>query len=140
MNFTLLSNYAPSLLSNLINEMSRFVNGVSDLVKEECHTTILHDDMNISRLMVYAQSTRESKLKKMTRHLKRDASDEKCMFSKVSSQVEDVLYLTRKEHVPILVNKLLVGIIWPVQHMSVSNLLHYSNTSQHIQLQSLLNP
>ena len=49
---------------------------VSDLVKEEFHTSMLHDDMNISRLMVYDQSIQESKHKRMTRDLKKGRSDE----------------------------------------------------------------
>ena len=43
-------------MSNRRDEMSHFVTGVSDIVKEEFCTAMLHDDMNISRLMVYAQS------------------------------------------------------------------------------------
>ena len=35
LKFTLLSKPAPSLVSNPKDEMSRFVTGVSDLVKEE---------------------------------------------------------------------------------------------------------
>uniref|UniRef100_M1DMT8 Uncharacterized protein n=1 Tax=Solanum tuberosum TaxID=4113 RepID=M1DMT8_SOLTU len=46
--------YAPSLVSNPRDEMSHFVTGVSDVVKEECRTAMLHDDMNISRLIMYA--------------------------------------------------------------------------------------
>ena len=76
LRFTQLSKYAPSLVSNPRDEMSRFVTGVSDLVKEECHTAMLHNDMNISRLIVYAQSIEESKLKRMNRNVKRGRSDE----------------------------------------------------------------
>ncbi|XP_049391575.1 uncharacterized protein LOC125856006 [Solanum stenotomum] len=56
--------------------MSRFVTSVSDLVKEECHTAVLHGDINISKLIVYAQSIEESKLKRMNKDLKRGRSDE----------------------------------------------------------------
>ena len=51
--------------------MSRFVTGISDLVKEECRTAMLHGDMNISRLFVYAQSIEESKMTRLRKDLKR---------------------------------------------------------------------
>ena len=51
--------------------------GVTDLVKKEYRTEILHNDMDISRLMVYAQSIEESKLKMMTREFKTGRYDEK---------------------------------------------------------------
>ena len=50
----MLSRYTPSLVSNPRDEMSHFVIGVADLVREKCRTTILHDDMTLARLMVYA--------------------------------------------------------------------------------------
>ena len=62
LKFSMLSKYAPSLLSNLRDEMIRFVTGVADVVKEECRTAIIHDDMTLSRLMVYAPSIEGSKL------------------------------------------------------------------------------
>ena len=61
LRFTLLSRYDPSLVSNPRDDMSRFVISVSDLGKEELRTTMLHDDMDLSRLVVYTQSIKESK-------------------------------------------------------------------------------
>ena len=71
LKFSMLSRYAPSLVSNSREEMSRFVTGESDLVKEECRTAMLHGDMNISRLFVYAQSIEESKMTRLRKDLKR---------------------------------------------------------------------
>ena len=53
--FSMLSIYAPSLVSNLRDEMSRFVIGVADLVREACRTAILYDYMTLARFIVYAQ-------------------------------------------------------------------------------------
>ena len=89
LKFSTLSRYAPSLLSNPRDEMIRFVTGVADLVVEECHTTMLHNDMTLARLLVYAQSIEDSKLRWMARSLKRSgASDqEQTRFKKkVQSQ------------------------------------------------------
>ena len=44
LKFLMISRYAPSLVSNPRDEMSHFVTGVADLLKEECHMTMLHDD------------------------------------------------------------------------------------------------
>ena len=74
MKFSTLSRYVPSDVSNPRDEMSYFVTGVTDLVIEECRTTMLHDDMNLAILMVYAQLIEESKLKRMARSLKRSGA------------------------------------------------------------------
>ena len=71
LKFTRLIKYASSWVSHLIYEMSRFVTGLYDLFKEECHTAMLNDDMNISRLMVYAQSITKSKLRITNKDLNR---------------------------------------------------------------------
>ena len=57
--------------------MSRFVTGVTDLVKEECRTTMLHIDKNLYRLMVYSQSIEKYKLSRISRNFKRGRVDEK---------------------------------------------------------------
>lgn len=41
LKFTLMSKYDPSLVSNSRDEISRFVLGFADLVKEECHMAML---------------------------------------------------------------------------------------------------
>ncbi|XP_049391595.1 uncharacterized protein LOC125856037 [Solanum stenotomum] len=48
---------------------------MSDLVEEECRTTILHDDMNISRLMVFSEKIEEFKIKNNNSEIKRTRSD-----------------------------------------------------------------
>ena len=61
-------------MSNPRDEMSRFVTGVADLVRKECYTVMLHDDMTLARLRVYCQSIEESKLRSMSRNLKRNSA------------------------------------------------------------------
>ena len=53
LKFTKLSKYDPSLLSDPRDKMSCFVTGVSDDLQEECHSAMLHDNMNIYHLMVH---------------------------------------------------------------------------------------
>ena len=72
--FTRLSRCAPSLVSNPMDEMSRFVTGVTKLVKEKCRTAMIHGDMNLSRLTVYAQPIEKSKLRRITRNMKRSGT------------------------------------------------------------------
>ena len=63
-------------MSNLRDEMSRFVIGVDDLVKVECCTAMLHDHMIVSRVMVYYQSIEDSKLYRIGRNLNRSGSSD----------------------------------------------------------------
>ena len=70
LKFSRLSGFSPFMVSNPRDELSRFVTGVADLMKEECRTVMLHDDMTLARLMVYAQYIEESKLGRISRNLK----------------------------------------------------------------------
>ena len=54
LNFTNLSKYAP-LVSNPRDEMSHFIMWVSNDLVEECCSTMLHYNMNISHIIVHAQ-------------------------------------------------------------------------------------
>lgn len=71
LKFNLLSNYAPYLVSNRRDEMSWFMTGVSDLLNEECGTTMLYNDMNIYRLTLYSQCIEYSTLERLGRDLNR---------------------------------------------------------------------
>ncbi|TMX00498.1 hypothetical protein EJD97_000716 [Solanum chilense] len=58
------------------DEMSRFLIGYSDLRKEKCHTAMLHGNMTLSRLIVYAQYIEECKIRRRGRDVKRGRTDE----------------------------------------------------------------
>lgn len=51
-------------------KMNKFVVGVSHLVEKEYCTTMLYDDMYISRIMVYSQQIEVSKFKKRNGEVK----------------------------------------------------------------------
>ena len=77
LKFIRLSKYAPPFVSNPKDEMSRFVTRVTNLVREECRMSMLHDDIILARRMVYAQSIEEPKHKRMSRSLKRCGHSDK---------------------------------------------------------------
>ena len=67
LKFVKLSKHACSLVSNSRDEMSRFVSGVSEDLEEECRECMLHDNMDIGRLMVHRQQVEESRRRKRDR-------------------------------------------------------------------------
>ena len=50
--------------------MSRYVMGVSDDLQEECHSYILHDNMNIPCIMVHAQQMEATRAMRKSRDAK----------------------------------------------------------------------
>ena len=54
--------------------MSHFVTEVSDDLQEECYSVMLHDNMNISRIMVYEIMVEEARAKRKSRYAKRARS------------------------------------------------------------------
>ncbi|XP_015054926.1 uncharacterized protein LOC107001365 [Solanum pennellii] len=54
--------------------MSRIVTGVLDDLQEECHSSMLHDNVNISRLIVHAKHLEEAISKRKSRDAKRAKS------------------------------------------------------------------
>lgn len=58
--------------------MNRFVTRASDDLKEECHSAIRHDNMNISRLRVDAQHVENAGVKRNIKDAKRARSFDGC--------------------------------------------------------------
>lgn len=63
LNFTKLSMYAPCMVVDPSARMSKFISGVSNFVSKECKTSLLMKEMDISRLMTYAELIEEEKLR-----------------------------------------------------------------------------
>ena len=53
LKFDKLSRYATSLVSTSRDEISRFLIDIDEDLEEECRTAMLHDSMDLSRLMVH---------------------------------------------------------------------------------------
>ncbi|XP_069150010.1 uncharacterized protein [Solanum lycopersicum] len=64
------------MVSNPRDRMNKLVMGVSNLVDKECHTSMSLNDMDISRLMVYAQQIEESRIRDIRQEGKRPRSDD----------------------------------------------------------------
>ena len=72
LEFIKLSKYSPSLVLVPSEQMSRFVIRVSEDLQEECQSSMLHDNMNISRLIVYERRVKEARSKRKSRVAKRE--------------------------------------------------------------------
>ncbi|XP_015072521.1 uncharacterized protein LOC107016621 [Solanum pennellii] len=71
LKFVKISKYDSSLVSSSRDKMSRFVTGVSEDLEENCRESMLHDKMDLARLMVHAQQVEESRRRKRGREGKK---------------------------------------------------------------------
>ncbi|XP_027770905.1 uncharacterized protein LOC107009362 [Solanum pennellii] len=71
LKFVNLSKHASSLVANSRDEMSRFVTGVSEDLVEDCRASMLHDSMDLGRLMVHTQQMEESRRKRKVHESKK---------------------------------------------------------------------
>lgn len=68
----MLSTYSLSQLCNSLEEMSHFVMSVPNDLVEEFRAVIIHENMDISHLIVYAQHVQETRLLNRNRDAKRE--------------------------------------------------------------------
>ncbi|XP_015075587.1 uncharacterized protein LOC107019707 [Solanum pennellii] len=61
LKFVKLSRYATSLVSNNIDEMSRFLTGITRDVEEEFWAAMLHHNMDLSNFMVHVEQLKFKK-------------------------------------------------------------------------------
>ena len=66
-----LSRHATSLVSNRRDGMSWFLTGINRDLEEECRSAMLHDNMDLSRLMVHVQQVEQNRKKRGVRDSRR---------------------------------------------------------------------
>ncbi|XP_015078348.1 uncharacterized protein LOC107022176 [Solanum pennellii] len=77
------------------DEMSHFLTAVSEEHEQECHATMLHDNMDLSRLKVHAQQVEDSHLRKKNTETKK-ATSFKSSYLKSRLDVKDKPKIKKK--------------------------------------------
>ena len=89
LKFVKLLMYATSLVSNSRDEMSRFLTGIAEDLEEECRAAMLHDSMDLSRLMVHVHQVEESRKRKHTRAGNMSRQVEENFSRKIKTAIRD---------------------------------------------------
>ena len=89
LKFVKLCRYATSVVSNSRDEMSRLMTGIAKDLEEECRATMLHDCMDLSKLMVHVQQVEYKIKRKHTRERNRSRQAEENFSSKSTTQIRD---------------------------------------------------
>ena len=63
LKFTQISRYALHMVADYMDQIYKFIHGVSDLVKTYHRNSIFLGDMNIFRIMTHAQQVEGDKLR-----------------------------------------------------------------------------
>ena len=71
LQFVKRSRYATSLVSNPRDDMSRFLTGINGDLEKECLSTMFHDNMDLSRLIVLVQQVEDIHKKRGVRDARR---------------------------------------------------------------------
>ena len=66
-----LSRYATSLVSNSRDEMSRFLTRINGDLEKECQFAMLHDNMDLYKLMVHVLQVEDSRKKRCVHDVQR---------------------------------------------------------------------
>ena len=69
--------------------MSRFLTGIDEDLEEECKLAMLHDSIDLSRLMVHVQQVDESRKRKHTRAGNMPRHAEENLSRKSSTEIRD---------------------------------------------------
>ena len=70
LKFIKLFKYDSSFVSNVRDAMSCYVIGLSKEILQECPASMIHDNMDLSSLIVHAQQVEESRIGNMNREAK----------------------------------------------------------------------
>ena len=118
LKFILLSKYSLLVVSIPRDEMSRF----SDMMKEECHTTMLYGYMTLSRIMVYSQSIEESKLGgEVEMQTGEEPMSKLYLILRRGLQIKMVLVFLRLTMIEVVVSKWLSQLVLLVGRSTLGN-------------------